>query len=124
MPGVAVAAAEVEEFEGALGAVAGGYVAVFGSCVLESAFCGGWSGRGQGRGRRYMCARFPGTMSLSSPTRALPVARMRFSPLAVRGSSVVPVWRPLRDHSVSPWRIMKTRGSGMVSHGGASWSWE
>jgi len=61
-----------------------------------------------------MWARFFGTMSLSSPTRALPVARMRFSPFSVRGSSVVPVWRPLRDHSVSPWRIMKTRGSDIV----------
>lgn len=30
-------------------------------------------------------------MSLSSPTRAFPVAMMRFSPFAVRGSSVVPV---------------------------------
>lgn len=63
---------------------------------------------------RYMCARFPGTMSLSSPTSAFPVARTRFSPLAVKGSSVVPVWRPLSDHSVSPWRIIKTRGSGMM----------
>lgn len=25
----------------------------------------------------------------------------------------MPVWRPERDHSVSPWRTMKTRG-GMV----------
>lgn len=52
-------------------------------------------------------------MRRSSPTRAFPVARMRFSPLEVRGSSVVPVWRPLRDHSVSPWRTMKMRGVGM-----------
>lgn len=50
-------------------------------------------------------------MSLSSPTRALPVALMRFSPLAVSGRSVVPVWRPFRDHSVSPWRTMKQRGA-------------
>jgi hypothetical protein len=34
--------------------------------------------------------------------------------LGVRGMSVEPVWRPLRDHSVSPWRTMKTRGSGIV----------
>lgn len=61
-----------------------------------------------------MCARFRGTMRRSSPTRALPVARMRFSPLAVRGMSVVPVCRPLRDHSVSPWRMMKTRGVVML----------
>jgi hypothetical protein len=38
-----------------------------------------------------MCARFEGTMSLSSPTKALPVALMRFSPLDVSGRSVVPV---------------------------------
>lgn len=61
-----------------------------------------------------MCARFPGTMRRSFPTRALPVARMRFSPAEVREMSVVPVWRPLSDHSVSPWRTMKTRGSGIV----------
>jgi hypothetical protein len=52
-------------------------------------------------------------MRRSEPTRALPVARMRFSPVGVRGMSVMPVWRPLRDHSVSPWRMMKTRGSGI-----------
>jgi hypothetical protein len=52
-------------------------------------------------------------MSLSSPTNALPVARIRFSPFAVRGMSVEPVWRPFNDHSVSPWRMMKTLGSGM-----------
>ena len=53
---------------------------------------------------------FEGTMSRSSPTRAFPVARIRFSPFGVKGSSVEPVCRPLRDHSVSPWRIMKARG--------------
>jgi hypothetical protein len=57
-----------------------------------------------------MCARFLGIISRSSPIRALPVALIRFSPLDVKGSSVVPVCRPLRDHSVSPWRITKTRG--------------
>lgn len=68
-----------------------------------------------GVGRRmYICARFPGTINLSSPTNALPVAFMRFSPAAVRGSSVVPVCLPLSDHSVSPCRIMKTRGSGIA----------
>lgn len=41
---------------------------------------------------------------------AFPVALTRASPLAVRGMSELPVWRPLRDHSVSPWRTMKTRG--------------
>ncbi len=65
-----------------------------------------------------MWARWEGTIRRSSPTRAFPVARMRFSPLGVKGSSVVPVWRPLRDHSVSPWRTMKTRGVGMVLEGG------
>jgi hypothetical protein len=39
----------------------------------------------------YICASFDGFMSLSSPTSALPVAIIRFSPLAVSGSSVVPV---------------------------------
>ena len=57
-----------------------------------------------------MCEILDGTINLSLPTSAFPVARMRFSPLAVRGSSEVPVWRPLSDHSVSPWRMMKTRG--------------
>ena len=45
---------------------------------------------------------------------ALPVANTRFSPLAVKGMSDDPVWRPLSDHSVSPWRTMKTRGVDMV----------
>lgn len=66
----------------------------------------------------YMCANLLGTMSRSSPTRARPVARMRRSPLAVRGSSVEPVCRPFSDHSVSPWRTMKTRGVGMAVGGG------
>lgn len=61
-----------------------------------------------------MCASLLGTMSRSEPTRARPVARMRRSPFAVRGCSVVPVCRPLSDHSVSPWRTMKTRGVGIV----------
>lgn len=56
-------------------------------------------------------------MSRSLPTRALPVAFTRFSPLAVRGISVRPVCRPLRDHSVSPWRMMKTRGVDMAVTG-------
>jgi len=67
----------------------------------------GYGGVGEGS---YTCARFRGTISLSSPINARPVARIRFSPFAVRGSSVMPVCRPLRDHSVSPWRITKTRG--------------
>ena len=49
-------------------------------------------------------------MSLSSPTSARPVARIRFSPFSVSGSSVVPVCRPLSDQSVSPCRMMKVRG--------------
>ncbi len=65
-----------------------------------------------------MCASLLGTMSRSEPTRARPVARMRRSPFTVRGCSVVPVCRPLSDHSVSPWRTMKTRGVGMVLEGG------
>jgi hypothetical protein len=73
----------------------------------------GEGGKGGG-GRFYMCARFEGTIKRSSPTRAFPVARTRFSPFSVRGMSEMPVWRPLSDHSVSPWRMMKTRGSGMV----------
>jgi hypothetical protein len=62
-----------------------------------------------------MCARFEGTINRSSPTSAFPVARTRFSPSSVSGMSEIPVWRPFSDHSVSPWRTMKTRGSeGMV----------
>ena len=57
-----------------------------------------------------MWAIFDGTINRSSPTSALPVALTRFSPLVVNGSSVEPVCRPLSDHSVSPWRIMNTRG--------------
>ena len=51
---------------------------------------------------KYMWAILEGTISRSSPTSAFPVARIRFSPLAVSGMSDVPVWRPLSDHSVSP----------------------
>ena len=58
----------------------------------------------------YMCASLEGTISRSSPTRALPVDLIRFSPFPVRGNSVLPVWRPLRDHSVSPWRMIKALG--------------
>ena len=58
----------------------------------------------------YICANLPGTISRSSPTRAAPVARIRFSPFAVSGMSVVPVCRPFSDQAVSPCRIMKTRG--------------
>ena len=74
----------------------------------------------------YMCDILLGTISLSGPTKALPVARMRFSPFAVSGMSLVPVWRPLRDHSVSPWRMMKTRGVGIGEGGklGAGGSWK
>ena len=63
-----------------------------------------------GLGSAYMWASLEGTMSLSSPTSARPVARSLFSPFSVSGSSVVPVCRPFSDHSVSPWRIMKARG--------------
>lgn len=66
---------------------------------------------GKGReGLSYTCTRFLGTISLSSPTSALPVALTRFSPFAVSGRSEVPVCRPFRDHSVSPWRTIKQRG--------------
>lgn len=98
----------MQEFEGALGAGARRNIAV---CAISKTFdieeLEDWR-------VPYMCARFPGTISLSSPTRALPVARIRFSPFAVRGMSVLPVCLPLRDHSVSPCRTMKTRGSGMM----------
>ena len=57
-----------------------------------------------------------GTINRSSPTSALPVALILFSPLAVSGSSVVPVCRPFKDHSVSPCRTMKTRGVVIVVH--------
>jgi hypothetical protein len=116
-PGEARFAADVEEFEGALGAGAGGDIAIVFTALVIMIFhisfflelvweMEVWE--------RYMCARFLGTINLSEPTRALPVARTRFSPLDVSGMSEVPVWRPLRDHSVSPWRIMKTRGVGML----------
>ena len=65
--------------------------------------------------KTYMWARLLGTINRSSPTSALPVAFTRFSPASVSGMSETPVWRPLSDHSVSPWRIIKTRGSGIVS---------
>lgn len=72
-----------------------------------------------------MWASLEGTMSLSSPTNARPVARILFSPFFVSGSSVVPVCRPLSDHSVSPWRMMKARGvviAGLAgSDGGSEW---
>jgi hypothetical protein len=101
-------AADFQEFEGALGALARGDVAgemcqcrgKFGKRGLEEA---GWS-------RPYMCTRCLGATSLSSPTRALPVALTRFSPFLVRGKSVVPVCFPEIDHSVSPCRTMKQRG--------------
>lgn len=54
---------------------------------------------------------FFGTINRSFPTNAFPVAFIRFSPFSVRGRSVEPVCRPFRDHSVSPWRIMKQRGA-------------
>lgn len=116
-PGILIAAAEIEEFEGALGAVAGGDVTGW---VLANVVClvrVGHIGRcldWESWRLAYMCANFEGTINRSSPTSALPVARTRFSPFTVRGMSVVPVWRPLRDHSVSPWRMMKTRGSGIA----------
>lgn len=57
-----------------------------------------------------MWAILDGTINRSSPMSALPVALIRFSPLAVNGSSVDPVCRPFSDHSVSPWRMMNTLG--------------
>ena len=127
LPGVGRGAAEVEELEGALGAVHGGDVAVGSmevsfkfvlnmrrTCpwvmhameVLLAMLAGGGLG-----GLTHMCFSCFGTMSLSSPTRALPVARTRFSPLDVSGMSELPVCFPDRDHSVSPCRIMKQRGA-------------
>lgn len=76
-------------------------------------------GEREGKGTN-MWASFRGTISLSSPTRARPVALILFSPLAVRGSSVVPVCLPLRDHSVSPWRTTKTRGVDIMA---GCWGW-
>jgi hypothetical protein len=70
----------------------------------------------------YMWTSCFGTIKRSSPTRARPVARTRFSPLLVRGMSEVPVWRPSSDHSVSPWRTMKHRGVVMAVEGrGGDW---
>lgn len=42
------------------------------------------------------------------------MAKIRFSPFEVSCSSVVPVCLPFRDHSVSPWRMMKTLGVAIV----------
>ena len=64
------------------------------------------------RGETKTAARLLGTISLSGPTNARPVARMRFSPLAVSGMSVTLVCRPLSDHSVSPWRMRNNLGTG------------
>lgn len=66
-----------------------------------------------------MWASFLGTINRSLPTRARPVALIRFSPFAVRGMSVEPVCRPLSDHSVSPWRMMKTLGVVIADSSGA-----
>ena len=63
----------------------------------------------------YMWTSCFGTINRSSPTRARPVARTRFSPFSVSGMSVFPVCRPLSDHSVSPCRTMKHRGVVMLS---------
>ena len=115
MPGKFIAAADVKEFEGAASSGAGGNVAKGASgqqqtigdqrkqCVYVRCIECGFGGA-------YIWASLEGTMSLSSPTSARPVARIRFSPFSVSGSSVVPVCRPLSDHSVSPWRMMKARG--------------
>ena len=107
LPRVGVVAAEVEELDGLLCARAGRDVAGWALvlCVVED----------MGASVRrcevsYMWTSCLGTIRRSSPTSARPVARTRFSPLAVRGMSEVPVWRPSSDHSVSPWRTMKHRG--------------
>ena len=71
-----------------------------------------------GFGGAYIWASLEGTMSLSSPTNARPVARIRFSPFSVSDSSVVPVCRPFNDHSVSPCRMMKARGVVIAGFGG------
>ena len=76
----------------------------------EERKAGGGVTSGKGDRGTYMCASFEGTMSRSAPTSACPVARIRRSPFLVSGSSVVPVCRPFRDHSVSPWRMIKARG--------------
>ena len=55
----------------------------------------------EGEGR-YIWARCLGTINRSFPTNARPVARIRFSPFAVKGNSVLPVCLPFKDHSVSP----------------------
>lgn len=98
---------DVEELERALGPFAGRDVA------------GAASARRPGTPdtKAYMWRSFLGTISRSFPTRARPVAVTRFSPSAVSGMSVLPVCLPLRDHSVSPWRTMKTRGLVMLPGG-------
>ena len=99
-----------------MGACAGGDVAVWVGSVAESLGVSWVVSKGSKKGFwAYICAKLLGTINLSSPTSALPVALTRFSPFSVSGMSETPVWRPLSDHSVSPWRIIKTRGSGIVS---------
>jgi hypothetical protein len=61
-----------------------------------------------------MCTKRLGAINLSFPIRARPVALILFSPFSVRGRSVMPVCLPFNDHSVSPWRMTKTRGVVMV----------
>jgi hypothetical protein len=56
-----------------------------------------------------MCAIWEGAMRRSSPIRARPVVLTRDSPCAVKGKSVVEVYLPMRDHSVSPERFVRCR---------------
>lgn len=61
-----------------------------------------------------MCVSLFGTTRRSFPTNARPVATTRFSPAFVSGISVKPVCWPVKDHSVSPWRTINTRGVDMA----------
>lgn len=99
LPRQPLSAADFEKFEGALGAATGRDVSAV-TCKIDCKGRGGEERRGEGN--TNICARFRGTINRSSPTSARPVAMILFSPFSVRGSSVVPVCRPFKDHSVSP----------------------
>ena len=58
------------------------------------------------RAKRCPASRVPSRLAWSRPT-------------SVSGMSVVPVWRPSRDHSVSPWRTSHTGALGRPSNQGS-----
>src|SRR5271165_564772 len=57
---------------------------------------------------RALCAPLTSTRAKSSPVNACRIAAADRRPSSVKGTSVVPVCRPLRLHAVSPCLITKT----------------